>query len=167
MDAGGRYRLMTQFRDMHANEQCVTDVVGPVQYTNRLPVPPTQSALYEPEYSPRRLSRELPPRSHPSVEIDPYSSREIGPPFHEEVDTQKPSIIRDNETGQLYELDPNYGNVAPRRGILPSTVAKGYLIAICLVIVGVALYFGITALVLGQDKQQKKEMVQAQMAGKS
>ena len=147
-----------------------------MQYANRVPVPPTQSVLYEPEYSPRRLSRDL-ARSHPSADqdFDPYSSREIGhvAPLHRDmdmaasVDAHMPSIIRDNDTGQLYELDPNYMDVPPRQGVLPSTLAKGYIIAICLVIVGVAMYFGISALVLGQDKQQKKQIIQANITGQA
>ena len=149
-----------------------------MQYANRLPVPPTQSVLYEPEYSPRRLSRDL-SRSHHSADqdFDAYSSRQVDGRhvghLHRDmdmaasVDAHMPSIIRDNETGQLYELDRNYMGVPPRQGVLPSTLAKGYIIAICLVIVGVAMYFGISALVLGQDKQQKKQIIQANITGQA
>ena len=136
-----------------------------VQHSNRLPVPPTQSALYEPEYSPRRVSRELQP-SHLSPDADVYSSREIGVPAYG-GNSQMPTFIQDNETGQLYELDPSYGEAAgpPRAGILPSTVAKGYLIALFFAVVGVALYFAISSYVIGQDKQQKKAIIQATISG--
>ena len=127
---------------------------------------PPQSSV-SPSYSPRSLP--LPATAGRHIQpLEVASTIEYAP-------TQLSRGLIQDSRGNIYEPDPNYsGHAAPvqhtdhelspehrkHRG----TLVKAWLITLFLIVSGVALYFGISAFVLGQDKQHKKDLLNAQLS---